>query len=130
MVVTDFHPSRSDADHAYSTASTIRAHSTTAGWGHRFRLTNNRVMHPNVETMLRKAERKRFGVRPQHLTWVAIDEIPEEGDRSARGTEAFYASMEQYEKYFAAQLRTEVVRLCAVSRSDTVATSMLFPTKW
>ncbi len=56
----------------------------------------------SLQESLQKAARKRSDFDLNIWAWVAIDEDRKKAIDASRGTVAFYASMDQYEKYFAA----------------------------
>lgn len=70
---------------------------------------------------LQKAGRKRSALDLNIWAWVAIDEDRRKAIDASRGTVAFYASMEQYEKYFAAHGFGPKARAAykAAARGDT-----------
>jgi probable F420-dependent oxidoreductase len=76
-----------------------------------------------LEESLQKAGRKRSALDLNIWAWVAIDENRKKAIDASRGTVAFYASMAQYEKYFAAHGFGAQARAAyeAASRGDTTA---------
>ncbi len=83
----------------------------------------------NLEESLKKAGRKRSEFDLNVWAFVAIDENRRQAIDDARGTVAFYASMEQYEKYFAAHGFGAEARAAfqAASRGDTAAMLKAIP---
>lgn len=71
-----------------------------------------------LEESLKKAGRKRSEFDLNVWAWVAIDENRKQAIDEARGTVAFYASMKQYEKYFAAHgFRDQARAACQAAQS-------------
>ncbi len=83
----------------------------------------------NLEESLKKVGRKRSEFDLNVWSWVAIDENRKQALDDARGTVAFYASMHQYEKYFAAHGFGAEARAAfqAASRGDTAAMLKAIP---
>jgi probable F420-dependent oxidoreductase len=82
-----------------------------------------------LEESMRKAGRKRPDLDLNIWAWVAIDEDRKRAIEASRGTVAFYASMEQYEKYFAAHGFGAQARVAyeAAKRGDTAAMIKAIP---
>ncbi len=83
----------------------------------------------NLEASLKKAGRKRSDIDLNIWAFVAIDENRKQAIEDARGTVAFYASMEQYEKYFATHGFGAEARAAfqAASRGDSAAMVKAIP---
>jgi len=82
-----------------------------------------------LEESLQKAGRKRSALDLNIWAWVTIDENRKKAIDASRGTVAFYASMAQYDKYFAAHgFGAQARAACeAASRGDTTAMVKAIP---
>lgn len=83
----------------------------------------------NLETTLSKFGRKRSEFELNLWAFVAINEDRKQAIEDSRGTVAFYASMQQYEKYFAAHGFGAPARaaFAAAQKGDTAAMIKAIP---
>ncbi len=69
-------------------------------------------MHPAILNALQSAGRARSDIEVNIWPWVAINENETEAINDGRATVAFYASMPQYESFFAAHGFTKEAQAC------------------
>lgn len=83
----------------------------------------------SLQESLQKAGRKRSDFDLNIWAWAAIDEDRKKAIDASRGTVAFYASMDQYEKYFASHGFGAQARAAheAATRGDTTAMVKAIP---
>ena len=121
-ICDDLEPRRRISSEIFANFAVKGAHAWSAHW-----IDNQ--LRQTLDESLHKAGRKRSDLDLNIWAFVAIDEDRKRAIDDARGTVAFYASMTQYEKYFAAHGFGAQARAAfeAAQRNDTEAMIKAIP---